>query len=150
MKTIIAVDPGKSGGIAVEYQNGFIALHKMPETQGDVIKLICEIRDRSDEVVAVMEQVGGFTGKGQPGSAMFKFGQGYGFMLGAFAMGNIPLWLVTPNKWQKTFGVGIKGKQTTTVWKNKLKSLAQRIYPELNITLATSDALLILEYYKKL
>ncbi len=36
-----------------------------------------------------------------------------------------------------------------TAWKNRLKERAQRFFPTLKVTLATSDCLLILEYARK-
>jgi len=53
----------------------------MPETEGDQIELIRQLI-ASGEAIAFLEKVGGFTGKGQPGSAMFKFGRSFGFILG--------------------------------------------------------------------
>ena len=54
---------------------------------------------------------------------------------------------VTPQKWQKALQLGTKGHKSTSQWKNKLKAKAQQLYPKVpKITLAISDALLILEY----
>jgi hypothetical protein len=36
-----------------------------------------------------------------------------------------------------------------TEWKNKLKDAAQKLFPNIKMTLNISDALLILEYYKR-
>jgi hypothetical protein len=48
--------------------------------------------------------------------------------------------------WQKFLGIGTKGKQSTTQWKNLLKSEALKLFPNRKITLATADAFLILHY----
>jgi hypothetical protein len=43
--------------------------------------------------------------------------------------------------------LGTKGSKSTTEWKNKLKARAQQLFPGVGaITLAVSDALLILKY----
>lgn len=94
------------------------------------------------------EKVGGMPG--MAGSAMFNFGKGYGNLEMALIALEIKTTLTSPQAWQKTFMIGTKSKQTTTQWKNKLKALAQQIFPQLKVTLINADALLILEYFRKL
>lgn len=150
MKTILAIDPGLSGGLAVR-QFGKTDCHAMPETLGDVFELIASFQAAAavegHAVVCVLEEVGGFAGKAQPGSAMFKFGEHYGFVQGVVRSLGIRLELVRPQVWQKAFGLGTASRcASKTVWKNKLKAEAQRRYPQLKVTLKTADALLILHY----
>lgn len=150
MKYIIAIDPGKSGGIGVKTELLHYVL-PMPATQGDVLTCLREIAkvaiNAQRELIAYLEQVGGFCGNGQPGSAMFKFGEGFGFLKGCLQTLQIPIRLVKPRQWQKPLGLGTAAScKSKTVWKNKLKSCAQRLYPDLTVTLATADALLILDY----
>jgi hypothetical protein len=123
----------------------------MPATQGDLLDLVREIRTAAGaeggEVVCVLEEVGGFAGKAQPGSAMFRFGEHFGFVKGVVQALGIRLVLVRPQVWQKGFGLGTASScGTKSEWKNKLKAEAQRRFPELRVTLRTADALLILEY----
>jgi len=131
--------------------------------------------DMSFEIVAVMEKVGGYVGgAGQPGSAMFSFGRGAGIIYGCLMYAKVRIEEVTPQKWQKFLSLGHKehAKATPMVnpamakleakrvaalnakykteWKNKLKAEAQRLYPEIKVTLKTADALLIYEYAKRL
>lgn len=155
MKTIIAIDPGGSGGIAWRNTSGEIKAVKMPDTEGDVIILLQTIRSEclrqsppgASGIFAAVEVVGGFIrGNPAPGSAMFSFGRGYGFILGAFAAWGVPVHSVRPQEWQKVFGVGTKGERTTNEWKNHLKSKAQQLYPAMGVTLSTADALLILTH----
>ena len=150
MKTIIAIDPGKSGGIAVR-QFGITYCQPMPDTEGDRLELLRDIKTASDvegcETVCVLEEVGGFAGKAQPGSAMFRFGENYGFLKGVVQTLGIKLELVRPQVWQKAFGLGTaSGCASKTEWKNKLKAEAQRRFPQLKVTLSTADALLMLEW----
>jgi hypothetical protein len=56
--------------------------------------------------------------------------------------------LITPQKWQKKLGLGTSKGLTPTQWKNKLKAEAQRLFPDIRVTLKTADALLILEATK--
>lgn len=85
MKVFIAIDPGVSGGVAVTAFGETIG-HAMPATPGDVLALIRDVKRAADVEGAncecVLEEVSGFVGKAQPGSAMFKFGAGYGFLMG--------------------------------------------------------------------
>ena len=152
MSVLIAIDPGVSGGVAVA-AFGKTFCHAMPATEGDRLELIRDLH-RSAEIegvegVCVLEQVGGFVGKGQPGSAMFKFGEHFGFIKGVVQTLGIKLVLVRPQVWQKSFNLGTASScASKTEWKNKLKAEAQRRFPHLTVTLATADALLILEWVR--
>jgi hypothetical protein len=130
----------------------------MPETEGDVLEVLksvksaavveCEPHRPSDELVCVLEEVSGFAGKAQPGSAMFRFGEHFGFIKGVIQALEVRLVLVRPQVWQKGFGLGTASScASKTIWKNKLKAEAQRRFPHLNVTLKTADALLILEHW---
>ena len=150
MRTIVAIDPGLSGGIAVRWF-GKTDCWPMPETQGDLLERLREIKNvaglEGDELVCVLEEVSGFAGKAQPGSAMFRFGEHFGFIKGVIQALEVRLLLVRPQVWQKGFGLGTASAcASKTIWKNKLKAEAQRRFPHLNVTLKTADALLILEH----
>lgn len=150
MKTILAIDPGASGGVAIRNRDAALeAAHKMWDTEGDVVEGLRHYIACSDNPTIYLEQVGGFIGKPQPGSAMFKFGRNFGFLLGAAQAFGYRIVLVRPQDWQKTLGLGNKGSMSKTEWKNKLKQKAQQLYPHINVTLATADALLILEHAKQ-
>ena len=146
MKPILAIDPGASGGLAWTDSAGHAHCVAMPDTFGDVVDLL---RSRRAEgiSVAVLEEVGGFCGVGQPGSAMFKFGKGCGVIEGALMALGYRVELVKPQKWQKPFGLGTtKQAGGKSEWKRKLKAEAQRRFPACDVTLKTADALLILDY----
>jgi hypothetical protein len=151
MKTIIAIDPGASGGITASYPDGKSVAHPMPDTEADVVEHIrCAQLAHEVErgnLVAYVERVGGFIGKRQPGSAMFKFGFNAGVIEGALRALGIRTIYVRPQEWQKHFGLGTaRACVSKSEWKRKLKAEAQRRFPQLKVTLATADALLILEY----
>jgi hypothetical protein len=150
VKTTIAIDPGLSGGVAVRWFEK-VDCWAMPETQGDLLERLREIKNvaglEGDELVCVLEEVNGFAGKAQPGSAMFRFGEHFGFVKGVVQALGIRLVLVRPQVWQKGFGLGTASACATKgEWKNKLKGEAQRRFPEVEVTLKTADALLILEH----
>src|SRR3954464_1096592 len=138
--TILAIDPGLSGGIACHHADQSVSATATPATEGDLLQLFQRLVDPG-KTIAFLEEVGGFVGKQQPGSAMFKFGRNFGFMLGVLQALNVRIELVRPQKWQKPLGLGTaSGCKRRTEWKNKLKSCAQRLYPMLKPSLGTADA----------
>ena len=151
---IIAIDPGANGGNA-RLRNGEFKLWPMPSTELDLVELLGSLIGNVTEepCIVYLEQVGGFTGGPSPGSAMFKFGWWASGPAWIALCYQARLVMITPQKWQKEMGCGTretKGSAGTTKWKNKLKAMAQRLHPELGITLKTADALLILEAALKL
>ena len=95
---IIAIDPGKAGGIAVlsVTKNKLIAVEPMPETPQDLLTFITRYQKNA---VCYLERVQGIPGMGA--NAMFNFGQGFGQLEMALLCRNIPTIEVTPQKWQK-------------------------------------------------
>jgi hypothetical protein len=154
-KIILAIDPGASGGMAWgAAAGGEVQTLPMPKTEGEVVETLRQIVTKAGgaaNLAAYVEQVGGFvrTEGGQPGSAMFKFGRGFGFLLGACAGLLIPVELTTPQRWQKGMAAGVRSGLSKAEWKRKLKAQAERLFPGLRVTLATADALLILAWARK-
>jgi len=60
-------------------------------------------------------------------------------------MAEIPFTYVRPQVWQKGLS-GLKGL-VSSKRKGALKNHAKRLFPKLKVTLATADALLILNYH---
>lgn len=139
MKEIIACDPGWSGAFAS--RDGIF--NPMPDCPSGIVALLNSLRNHGNTLV--IEQVGGFAGKGQPGSAMFRFGENFGLVIGAAIALGYRVERVTPQKWMKAHGLGTRGALSKAEWKRKLKSKAQELYPNLKVTLETADALLILD-----
>lgn len=174
MKTIVAIDPGASGGISF-LQDGVAAAAAMPATPQDLFQILHGITVLSGTVKAFVEEVGGYIGgEFQPGSAMFSFGRGFGQIEGILIGLRIPFELIRPQRWQKSLALGtsgrIKGDYTglspeaakeekrrisntnagiKREWKTKLKETAQRLYPSTKVTLKTCDSLLLLEYGRR-
>jgi hypothetical protein len=151
---IIAIDPGKEGGIVVwsKDKGKLLAVQHMPETPRDLLLFLSKFQKNS---ICYLEKVGGLPGMG--GSAMFNFGKGFGHIEMALIARNIPITEVTPQKWQKAMQLGTKGGKSTNEWKTKLKEVAQRIFPKVETEfglktkkdwLRVADALLILSYAK--
>ena len=143
MPTIIAIDPGASGGIAVSGPGNKTICYSMPKTEGDLVTLLKSFP--ADSVYYLENIVKNIGGK-MPASAMVVYAGNWGFIKGVIQALGCELHLVDPQKWMKALGLGVRGKMTKTEWKNKLKSETQRLYPHLKVTLSTADALLILTY----
>lgn len=148
----IGIDPGKNGGIAVLDADGQVfSAVKMPETEGDLLQHLQERNwgPGSGGTRAVLEAVNaGVFGGGKSGRmgvvSAFTFGRGYGSLRMALIAANIPFDEVRPQKWQEVIGCRTKGD------KNVSKRRAQELFPNLKITHATADALLLAEYCRRL
>jgi crossover junction endodeoxyribonuclease RuvC len=140
MKTIIGIDPGVNGAIAW-IQAGKPCVEKMPDTLADLWELIESIKYGND-CRAYIEAVHSSPQMGVKSS--FTFGQGYGRLEMALTAAEIPFERVRPQVWQKSMGCLTKGD------KNVSKRKAQEMFPQLKITHATADALLIAEYGRRL
>lgn len=163
----IGIDPGASGGIAFKTPNTVGAV-KMPGTDTDILSFLKEFKGEGQEVYVLMEKVSGFIGKrkrviqivcprcngyipfeieeGDPASRMFTFGEGYGHIRGVCqTLGFILETPMVPRSWQKIHGLYKDRGMSQTIWKNILKDRAQKLFPDLKVTLKTADALLILD-----
>jgi hypothetical protein len=122
----------------------------MPQTEGDVIdfirKLSADCRKSDMSLVFYLEDLVKHMGKGIPASAMATYASNWGLLKGAIQYSRWPLHLVNPRTWAASLGLGTRGELDKAEWKRKLRSEAQRLYPHLEITLKTADALLILQY----
>jgi hypothetical protein len=145
---VMAIDPGKNGGIAF-FNDGKIEVFDMPSTVRDMLDFFT---DRViPETIVVMEEVGGYIGRPMPGSRMFSFGRQFGNLEACIMATGCRLELVKPQKWQKGLSLGTsKGMSSHGEWKNKLKAEAQRLYPNIKVNLKNADAILILEYARKM
>lgn len=138
---LIGVDPGKNGGIAALSHDGEVHLAaKMPPTHRDLWNLIKPYGGELN--FCYLEKVHSMPGQGV--KSTFTFGEGFGALQMALTAAGIPFELVTPNKWQKAMGCQTKGD------KNVSKAAAQRLFPNIKITHAIADALLIAEYGRRL
>ena len=77
---------------------------------------------------------------GQGVASSFKFGQNYGTLRMALVAAGIPFDTVTPQKRQHVMHCMSKGD------KNVTKRRAQELFPDITITHAKADALLIAAY----
>lgn len=74
---------------------------------------------------------------------MFTFGDNFGHWRGVLNMSGATWHLVQPQVWQRGIP-GLKGEYSKR--KKTLRAHAQRLFPDLEVTLETADALCILHY----
>jgi len=142
----VGIDPGANGGIGVIFPSNSIA-HAMKEFKTysrlpHYLESLGEV-----ECFALIEKVHAMPGQGVVST--FSFGYAFGVLEGCLIASGIPYDRVTPQKWQKEFGLYRLPDETKTAKKNRHKELAKELFPTLNITHATADALLIAEYCRR-
>lgn len=142
----IGIDPGISGGIAVVTEDGdAMHHHKMPETPDDVLACIGFLGGvdgaSGRQNRAMLEKVSASPQMGVVSA--FTFGKGYGALQMALAASKIAYDEVTPQKWQKAMQCLTRGD------KNVSKRRAQQLFPQVKVTHAIADALLIAEYCRR-
>ena len=142
----IGIDPGASGGYCILSNSDPVRMQGYNKETPRGITI--EIKGfATTHCFAILERVSAMPGQGV--SSTFKFGQNFGWWQGVLDSIQIPYKLVTPYSWQK--GLGIKKKQkneSQTDFKRRLKHEAEKLYPNLKITNATADAMLIAHYAK--
>ena len=97
---------------------------------------------------AVIEHVHSMPAQGVVSS--FKFGRSYGFLRGCLIASGVPFEEVSPQRWQRALGVTPRHKgESKAQWKNRLKAVAQQLFPRETVTLATADAILLAIYCQR-
>jgi hypothetical protein len=144
--TIIGIDPGASGGIAILCGDN-VTTHKLAEmTEQDTWRLLAE----HEPATVYLERV--HAGPNMASSAAFKFGCGYGTLKASAIAAGLRLVEVTPQVWQRKLGLPkIGGGYGANDKEKKLrnKTAAQQLFPSLRITNYIADALLIAEYGRR-
>lgn len=147
MTTLIGIDPGANGGYMARFSSGAIMTGSLPETEGDLLAFLEMVSmSEASERICYLENLVKFTGSPMPSSAMASYASNWGVLKGMLMALKFQLVLVTPQAWQKALGLGSSKGMGKTEWKNKLKSEAQRLYPNQKITLANADAALIFRH----
>ena len=144
---IVAIDPGVGGGIAWGENSPVCCAGccAMPESELDIFEVIRDLAPAT----AFVEDIPKFAGPKLPGSSVAPMFLNFGICRGILMALGIRTILVKPHDWQKHFKLGTrKATGSYAAWKRKLKGEAQRRFPECKPTLATADALLLLDYAK--
>lgn len=143
----IGIDPGANGGLAVIYQShteAYPLKKNSPKWIADKLESLGE----TPVSTAMIELVHSMRGQGVVSS--FNFGYNFGMLEGFLIGSGVPYERVTPQAWQKGYGLFKQPGESHTDKKNRHKALAQELFPDLKITHATADALLIAEYARRI
>ena len=138
IRSVLAIDPGKNGGVAIVNRSGKVKVKRCP-SDNDPFKManiIKKMTRRYKHIQIIIENVWAFP----TDSAMtsFKFGTNFGIWLGILGTMGLPYRKVTPQTWQKVYQPLSKEKKER---KNQLKTIAKDFYEK--ATLNTSDAILM-------
>lgn len=148
-KLYIGIDPGKGGGVAVICENeGWTRAYKFPKELEDLSPIIGSSTAgySTDEICIMIEHVHSFPTDGRP--AAFSFGRNLGHWEGVLSTFELNKTTVAPRTWQEHYDVPVMpDKYERKRW---LKDIAKKLFPNIKVTLAISDALLIANYAKEL
>jgi hypothetical protein len=147
---LFAIDPGVGGGIAYIDTDGSVHALPMPETDRDICDQLQVLALAGGKTATCyIEELPKFGGV-MSRSAMFTMARNYGLLLGILTAYRVRVVQISPKRWQGVLGgLGNKADHGTD-WKRRLKARAQELYPALDVTLKTADALLILEVARQL
>jgi crossover junction endodeoxyribonuclease RuvC len=128
---IIGCDPGQTGAIAVIQRGLVVKVVDMPtmgRTHGkgqqvDPYALATELFNLGPSNISgfILEQVNAMPGQGSVST--FNFGESVGVIKGVLGALQIPVRMVTPQRWKKT--AGLTGKE-----KDASRALAIQLHPE--------------------
>ena len=151
---IIAIDPGANGGIVIYRPGETPKAAKMPKNIAEIkesieywksistpLVFIEKLSVRPDDI-AVSENGEANMGK------LFRIQKmiaNFEQLKTTIALSGVPYVLVHPMKWQNTLKLR-KPKEEKAVRKNRFKEIAQNLYPQVKVTLANADALLIMHF----
>lgn len=131
MKCFLGIDPGLTGATAFYFTThpNLISVEDMPVISGEIS--CAELAARINMVrpdAAIIELVA--SRPGQSVSAMFKFGKGFGQVIGVCQALKIPTHFVSPQKWKKHFCLGAdkdeSRRRATEYWPDRPELFAKK------------------------
>lgn len=110
---ILGIDPGAKGALCFfDVNDGGVTIEDMPTVEisrGAKSKteispaILAKTVNHYKPNIVILERVGAMPGQGV--SSMFQFGRGLGIIEGVVAALDVPVFYVTPQRWQKDVGV---------------------------------------------
>jgi len=146
-RAIIAIDPGKSGGIASYDGNQILHLKTCPKTVSEMStiynNIIVDLTINKYQIFTLIELVHAFPSDGR--SSLAKFMINYGEWRGIITSESLSEpFTINPATWMDYYSKNRPKNKTER--KRYLKLLALKLFPENKITLKTADAVLIAKY----
>lgn len=137
----IGCDIGMNGGIAFIVDGMLYTFKISNDTKYLAHRLSNVMRMfRNDKVICYIEKQQAFPGQGVVST--FKLGYGYGIVTGTIEALNIPTIHIRPKQWMDHYDLPKDKKDR----KNKLKQIAQDLYPNHKVRLWNSDAICLAHY----
>lgn len=147
--TFIGIDPGAGGGISV-YGNQRVSAVKMPKDLDRLQTYLKYLLNTYPNPCAFVENVQAWQSDDDEGGKKYginKMLRSLNEITASLTMIGIPYVPTYPVSWQSECGLRIKGlEETDTERKNRYKDYAQNCFPEIRLTLATSDAVCLVQF----
>lgn len=124
LPSIVAIDPGLKGGIAISGSSPTARPLPLAGKELDLVTLAAWIESAAPHL-AVIEKVGAMPGQGV--SSTFKFGKGFGALLGICAALQVPVELVTPQRWKRLILAGTKKDKSAAI------DYCRRVFPDIEL-----------------
>ena len=137
----IAIDPGWSGALAIQRDDGGVGAYPSPDTIAGIASMMRDMKGYIDRpITATIEKVHSMPGQGV--KSVWRFAENTAAWKASLACMQIPFIEIPPKKWMKQLPCGLSKDKKTR--KNQIKAFAQQVYPHLKVTLAKADALAML------
>ncbi len=156
----LGADPGETGGITVITEDGlWVFCEKVPSTALRLLEMLRSVTNELDITASVLERIDprptGYKDKKSGKwvqsilrSTCIIYGDFLQLHMAMIAVDLRPE-IIGPKEWQKEFGLKREKGQTKAAYKRDLKELAQDLFPDVIVTLATADSMLIAEYCRR-
>lgn len=148
LETIIGIDPGAGGGIAVYNKKAGITTVKMPKNPTDLSEYLTYVKETYDNPICFLEKVSKYRGDADTGGKQFgidKMLANYEQLKTVLTLCKIPFVQVAPISWQAGLKLRKKGEQKKDR-KNRYKAAAAHYYPSIKATLWNSDAVCLVQF----
>lgn len=144
---LLAIDPGRSGGVAWIDRAGVVRAVPMPEGMSAQVDLLRRLTDAVplQELEAWMEKTGTHV-QGNSASASAKFARHCGHLEAALYALRVPVRQVVPGKWMRSLGALPGDKKAR---KAAIREEMARRHPHLRVTLKVADALGVLSWAER-
>lgn len=134
MSYVVGIDPGATGALAF-FNNGYLfGLEDMPKVNKDVAPgPLCDLLALFDDdcpAAAVVELAQSMPGQGVAG--MFRYGKGYGVVLGALAALRIPVHHARPSEWKRDLGLTKRPGEKLNDLKERSRKMALDLWPHMS------------------
>lgn len=143
---IIGIDPGRNGGLAVCTDNHISAV-RMPENLVQIGDFLKHYIDTYGRVIVFLEKLS-IRQDDLQGGKVFRIRKmiaNQEQLKAIIALHGLPYVEVHPLTWQSRLGLRIVGEQKSDR-KRRYKEEASRLYPQVKVTMANCDALLIMRF----